>query len=153
MHAAPARPIPPIRWALLAVLGAGLLGTGTELLLLGHTEDWRQWIPLGLIGIALLAVLWHAAVRSRRSLRILQVTMVLCIVAGLLGFWWHYQGNVEWERESDPDLTGLPLFGAAMTGALPALAPGAMIQLGLLGLVYGFRHPCSRRTTTSFVEE
>jgi len=28
----------------------------------------------------------------------------------------------------------------------PALAPGAMIQLGLLGLVYTYRHPFIRQS-------
>jgi hypothetical protein len=38
-------------------------------------------------------------------------------------------------------MKGMDLLSKAMTGAAPALAPGAMIQLGLLGLVYTFRHP------------
>jgi len=30
------------------------------------------------------------------------------------------------------------LFREAMMGATPALAPGAMIQIGLIGLLYAF---------------
>jgi hypothetical protein len=38
-------------------------------------------------------------------------------------------------------MKGMDLFSKVMTGAAPALAPGAMVQLGLLGLIYTFRHP------------
>ena len=33
----------------------------------------------------------------------------------------------------DPALHGLDLFWSALRGATPALAPGAMAQLGLIG--------------------
>jgi hypothetical protein len=38
-------------------------------------------------------------------------------------------------------LAGWELFKEAMTGATPALAPGAMVQLGLIGLAWSYRHP------------
>jgi hypothetical protein len=38
-------------------------------------------------------------------------------------------------------LHGFELFRDAMMGATPALAPGSMTQLGLLGLIYAYRHP------------
>jgi hypothetical protein len=42
----------------------------------------------------------------------------------------------------DPSLSGWPLFVKVVTAkAPPALAPGVMVQLGLLGLVYTYRHP------------
>ena len=63
------------------------------------------------------------------------------VVSGLIGLWQHYQGNVEFEREMYPDLGGLELVVKALHGAFPALAPGTMIQLGLLGMAYTFRHP------------
>jgi hypothetical protein len=33
------------------------------------------------------------------------------------------------------------LFREALSGATPALAPGTMVQFGLLGLLYTYRHP------------
>ena len=36
-----------------------------------------------------------------------------------------------------------------LTGATPALAPGAMVQLGLIGLAYTFRHPALRSAATA----
>ena len=53
----------------------------------------------------------------------------------------HYRGNAEFELEMMPALGGLDLFWKSMQGATPALAPGAMVQIGLVGLAYCFRHP------------
>jgi hypothetical protein len=67
--------------------------------------------------------------------------MVLSMVAGLVGLLLHYKGNVEFELEMYPDLSGWKLFKDSMMGATPALAPGAMLQIGLVGLAWTFRHP------------
>jgi hypothetical protein len=67
--------------------------------------------------------------------------MLLFAAAGLAGLFFHYQGNVEFERERNPDKRGFALFAAAMTGATPALAPGTMVLLGSIGLLYAYRHP------------
>jgi len=40
-----------------------------------------------------------------------------------------------------PSMAGLELLVESLTGAMPALAPGTMAQLGLLGLLVCFRHP------------
>ena len=43
-----------MRGALLLLLTAGLIGIAAELLLLDHTEDLLQWIPLALVAVALV---------------------------------------------------------------------------------------------------
>jgi hypothetical protein len=54
----------------------------------------------------------------------------------------HFQVNMEFQLEMDPALAGMALFRTAILAkSPPALAPGAMIQLGLIGLAYTFRHP------------
>jgi hypothetical protein len=53
-----------------------------------------------------------------------------------VGTFLHYRGNVEFELELTPGIRGLALFREAITGATPALAPGAMIVVGLVGLAY-----------------
>jgi hypothetical protein len=63
------------------------------------------------------------------------------VVAGLVGLVLHFRGNLEFEREDDPSLRGLRLIWKALRGATPTLAPGALAQLGLLGLVWAHRHP------------
>ncbi len=130
-----------IRWFLMAILLMGLLGTGVELFLLEHTEGFWQWVPLFLIAIGVIVLCWGVLRPGRRNIRVLQGTMILFLLSGLVGFILHYQGNAEFELEMYPSLKGMELFGEAIRGATPTLAPGTMIQLGLLGLVYTYRHP------------
>lgn len=134
-----------LRPLLLAIVLLGLAGTGVELLLLGHTDGISQLAPVILTGVAILAVLWQFLGPDTRSLRTLQVVMLLCVVAGLTGIVLHYLGNREFELETYPELAGWALFRETMTGATPALAPAAMMHLGLLGLLYTFRHPLLAR--------
>jgi hypothetical protein len=67
--------------------------------------------------------------------------MVLSLASGFVGLLLHYRGNVEFELEMYPDLAGWKLFKDSMMGATPSLAPGAMMQIGLIGLAWTFRHP------------
>jgi hypothetical protein len=139
-----------IRWILLFVLLTGMLGTATELLFQRHFEDPSQLIPLTLIAAALSVTLWHLLRGGSGSLRVLQITMGFFIASGLLGMYLHYGANVEFQREVDPSLGGLDLFWAAMAAkAPPALAPGSMAQLGLIGLAYTYRHPAISRPPAS----
>jgi hypothetical protein len=130
-----------LRLLLLATFVVGAVGVGAELLLLEHFEDVWQFVPLVLVALALAVLGWSAATRGAASLRAFQGTMALFLVSGVVGVLLHYRGNVAFELEMAPALRGLALFKEAMMGATPALAPGAMIQLGLVGLAYTFRHP------------
>jgi hypothetical protein len=50
--------------------------------------------------------------------------------------------NVEFQRDIDPSMGELALMRKAIRAkSPPALAPGAMIQLGLIGLTSTYRHP------------
>ena len=135
-------PAETLRRLLMAILLLGLSGSGTELLLLQHHEDWKQWIPLGLIAGALLVLLWHALAAGRKSVRALQFVMSLFILAGLVGVALHFQSTLEFQREIDPSLEGWKLVLKALQAkAPPVLAPGVMMQLGLVGLAFTYRHP------------
>ncbi len=125
-----------VRQLLLATLALGLAGTEIELLLLGHVEGFWQLAPVVLIGIAIVLFGWLLAGHGRTSVRVFQAAMLLFLVSGLLGVWLHYQGNVEFELELHRTMAGFELFRAAMSGATPALAPGTMIVLGLVGITY-----------------
>lgn len=118
---------------LLAIFLFGLAGTTAELVLLEHYEDAKQLIPFGVIAIAVVCAAWYAARPTRASLRAFQGVLALLALSGLLGLALHYSGNVEFEKERDAALTGLPLIWASLTGATPALAPGALLLLGLIG--------------------
>ena len=128
-----------MRRALYGILVLGLLGTGVELLLLGHTDGAWQIAPLVLIGISLGTAGWRAFDRGTTSLWPFRAAMLLNAASGLVGTYLHYRGNVEFELEMSPGLGGFELFAEAMTGATPALAPGAMALLGLIGLAAELR--------------
>ncbi len=133
--------MPTLRYLILGVFLFGLVGTGAELILLEHTEDVWMWTPLALMGAAVLVLVLYGLLKSPRVLRGFQGVMLLFIVSGCLGLWFHYKGNVEFELEMYPSLGGFKLFWEALKGATPALAPGTMIQFGLLGLLYTYKHP------------
>jgi hypothetical protein len=123
----------PLRQMLLALVFLGAAGLLVELGLLEHFDSVTQWIPLALLVVVLGAT---GAVYVRRgpgTVRFFQGVMALCVVTGVIGVYLHY-------RE-------------AIRGATPALAPGALSQLGLLGLAYAFRHPALRAPITSLSEE
>lgn len=141
MSALSASPLRVVRRILLFTLVLGLVGVGIELLLLEHFEDTAQKVPLALIAVALLVLAWHAIHRSGAPVLALQGVMLVFIAAGAVGLTLHYQGNVEFELEMYPSRSGFELFREAMMGATPALAPGTMIQLGLIGLAYAYKHP------------
>jgi hypothetical protein len=126
---------------LLFILVLGIVGTGAELLLIGHYEDPWQIAPLGLFAAGLVAVAWLGVSRGPAGIRALQIVMALFVASGGLGVYLHYAGNIEFERELDPGLSGFALFKEAIRGATPALAPGTMVLLGLIGLVYTHEHP------------
>ena len=130
-----------LRGFLIAVFVLGVVGTGAELLLLGHFEDYRQLVPLTLFGLGLLLVGVRAVHGRAWGVRVFRALMVIYIVSGGLGIYFHIRSNVEFELEMYPSMGGWELVRESLTGALPALAPGTMIYLGLLGWAATFRHP------------
>ena len=68
--------------------------------------------------------------------------MLLYAGSAVIGVTLHYKANVALQHETRPDLKGLELVTNVITSAAPpALAPGLMLQLALLGLAYTYRHP------------
>ena len=125
-----------IRTTLLVALLLGIVGLGAELLLLEHTEDLWQYIPLILSGAALAVLVWGIAAPSTAAFQSFRILMLLFVLSGAVGVFLHVKGNIEFELEMYPDLTGLKLYWEALSGATPALAPGSMTLLGLVGWVY-----------------
>lgn len=139
-----------LRRIILAVFVLGVVGSCAELLLQGHDEDPKQFIPLVLFAVALAGLVWIAATGARLAFLAFRGTMALFIVAGLLGSWLHFQANREFQLEVDPSLAGWALLTEALQAkSPPALAPGVMVQLGLLGLAWTFKHPQLESTNPS----
>jgi hypothetical protein len=121
---------------LLLILLLGIIGTGTELLLIGHFEDRWQLAPLILFAAGIIVSIAQATRGGPALTTLLRLVMLLFIVSGGVGTMLHYTGNSEFEREMYPTIAGWELFRESMTGATPVLAPGTMTLLGLIGLVY-----------------
>ena len=130
------------RRVLLTILLLGIAGISLELWLMAHTEDAYQLIPLWLAAAGIVSAMVVAARPSIGTVRLFQAVMVLFLLSGIIGMVLHFQVNIEFQREMDAALSGLALYQKAILAkSPPALAPGAMIQLGLIGLAYTFRHP------------
>jgi hypothetical protein len=130
-----------MRPLILAVLFVGLFGMGAELLLLQHTGSVWELIPLVLIGLALVILTWHAITEHPASVRAVQGIMGLFLVAGVAGIALHYQSSMEFKLETNPSLSWLgAVLGCHVCENTASPGASAMIQLGLLGLVYSYQH-------------
>jgi hypothetical protein len=131
-----------LRGLMLALVAFGLVGLATELTFLEHYEELSMAIPFAAIVAALGAVAWLASSPGRTAVYVFRVVMALFVAVGALGVVLHYQGSLEFQVDMDPTATASQLFWKVMhMKAPPTLAPGAMVQLGLLGLLITYRHP------------
>jgi NO-binding membrane sensor protein with MHYT domain len=136
------------RW-ILAVLVLGLVSTGIDLLLMQHYGSALQLVPLAAIGLALAVLAWHAVTRNGTSIRVLRATMALFVVAGVAGAGLHFRGGAQFQLEVDPSQSRWQIFRKVMQGQTPpVLASGMIVQLGLLGLLYAYRHPAAEPPDT-----
>ena len=127
-----------LRQYVFAIIVVGIIGLLVELLLIEHTETGIQWIPLVVLFAGLASCIWLALRPGTASVRTFNAVMAIFVVSGLAGLYFHYAGNVEFALERDSTLSGARLAWKALRGATPALAPGALAQLGLLGLAYSY---------------
>ena len=137
-----------MRRGILLIFVLGTVGLGTELLLLDHFEEWRQQVPLVLLALGLVLLAARLLYRGAIILRLFRLTMLAFVLGGMVGLWFHLSSNMEFELEMHPTLSGLELLFKALSGAMPALAPGALVQLGLIGFLYTYHHPALIREQT-----
>lgn len=130
-----------IRAVLAAIFLFGSIGSGFELVLLEHVEGFWQSVPVVLIvvGVAALGVL--STRPGVATVRAFQAAMWLFVASGVVGVVMHYQVNVAFELELNPDAAGWDLLWESLKGATPSLAPGTMTLLGTIGLAYTYHHP------------
>lgn len=112
------------------------VGVFMELILIEHYEDPKQLIPVVFIPLSLLFFVLTYFFPGKWIKRITTTIMSLCALAGLLGIFFHLQGNFEFEKEMYPTMSPGNLFVKSLKGATPLLAPGSLIGFGLLGVFY-----------------
>ena len=131
-----------LRQLLLALLLFGLAGIAVELLLLRHYEDAWMLVPFVVSAHAAVATLVRFMRPMAASVQWLRAAMLLLLAAGTAGVWLHYAGGLEFQADVDPTLSRSQLFWKVVhMQAPPALAPGALVQLGLLGLIATYKDP------------
>jgi hypothetical protein len=136
-----------LRRLLLLIVLLGAVGLAAELVLLEHYDEWTQWLPLAVLALVIAAAsaLW---LRPRRAtIQAFRAVMAIALATGILGLVLHFDGNRAFELEMDGALRGWPLTWLALRGATPTLAPGALVQLALIGLALTWRHPASNHET------
>jgi hypothetical protein len=131
-----------LRSLLLALHLSGDRRPDDRAVLLNPFRNAWQLVPLVLLAQGASAVVWQLLAPTAISTRYFQLTMALMAVAGVAGIVLHYRGNLEFQLEIDATQSSWDLFRkSSHAKAPPALGARRMTQLGLLGLVYTFRHP------------
>jgi hypothetical protein len=130
-----------VRASLLGIVLFGLVGMIVELVFLRHTEGALEILPIALMLAALAVLIWNALRKTEVSRGILLTIMAGLVVSGLVGVWLHYDANVGYERDSNPGAATEEVYRKAVMGATPTLAPGAMIELGLIGMLFALLRP------------
>src|SRR4051812_10243178 len=106
-----------LRQLILALVVFGIVGLEIELALLRHAESFSQWLPhvALLIGLVVTVAVYFRP--QPGVLRVFQALMVLYLIVGALGVYFHVKGNIEFALERDPSLSGLRLLWKALRGA------------------------------------
>ena len=136
-----ADPLARIRSLLLGLVLLGTSGLLLDLITLEHTDGFAQWVPIPLLVAAILTAVASWLRPSHRTIQLHRAAMAVLLALGVVGLYLHFRGNLLFELEIEPDTRGLGLYWEALRGAVPSLAPGALIELALLGLVQTYRHP------------
>lgn len=111
-------------------------GSLIELYLIDHFEDTEQLIPIISIAFSLLSMVLIVFRNTPLAMFIFRVSLILLVISGMVGIFLHLQINYEFEKEMRPDAETGYLLKESMSGALPALAPGSLFVLALIGYIY-----------------
>ncbi|WP_138431081.1 hypothetical protein [Fodinibius saliphilus] len=130
-----------LRQFLLLIVAAIFIGTAFELILLGHTEESKQWTPFlaSFVGLVIVGWVWKSA--SENSLKTLRWVMGGICLVSFLGMYYHFSGNFMFTLEINPSMTWTEAIWPAMTGSYPFLAPGILFIAGILGIAATYQHP------------
>ncbi len=119
-----------LTWLAVVVIA----GAVAELVMAKHWEEPVQLVPFVLCAAALAAI---AAVRARPSgptVRAFWVALTVVPTVSAFGAWEHVQANGGFMLDRNPDLSGVSLLVAMLTGRAPVGAPGVMALAAVLAL-------------------
>ena len=118
------------------ILLIALLGLSGELSLIGHYETGWQVAPLIFTTLFSILLIFPHSKETNFLFKVIQGLSVILILLGVVGVLLHLKNNFEFEREMYPNESISLLLERSITGALPTLAPGTLIPIGLSGLLY-----------------
>ncbi|MBC6409910.1 MAG: hypothetical protein GDA42_05545 [Ekhidna sp.] len=104
------------------------VGLFLELLLIGHYESFWQLFPLISLGLGLVSLF-----PGFNLLLPVKFFYLVTIVSGVVGIFLHLKSNWEFEFEMYDGIGMMELTTKSFSGALPVLAPGTLIPVGLMG--------------------
>ena len=133
-----------LRRFLLFLSVLALVTTLVELWLQNHDQELLQWLPWGLSGLGLLALIFALVRPNRLSLYLLRGVMAVVGLGSLVGITVHLLRNIEFQQDIHPTQTFSDYFVAALKGAAPLLAPGALLFAALIALAATYHHPALR---------
>jgi predicted CDP-diglyceride synthetase/phosphatidate cytidylyltransferase len=136
-----------LRRFLLMLSVALFSGALIELWLVGHTEDWIQWLPFALSIAGVAIVLWMMFRPDKRSVKALRLCMILVALGSLFGIYQHVTGNIAFERELQPNASAAQLISRGLQGGNPLLAPGILGIAALLALSATYRYEITTDAT------
>src|SRR6185295_17611821 len=111
-----------------------------------HYQDYWQMIPLALFGVGAITLIGHVAVENPVTLRAFQAAMLLLMLGGGAGIVFHAQASAGFHGELDWQNQRWHALDVVLHSKVPpSLAPGALVQMGLIGLAATYRHPASQR--------
>jgi hypothetical protein len=139
------RLVASFRQFLLWLAMALCLGIVAELLLTGHYKEPIQLVPIALCALAIAPILVVLFRPGRQTIWALRILMLVIAVAGLLGMVEHITGNLAFAREVNATKANAAPLQTALTGANPALAPGALGVTALVALAATYWHPALQK--------
>lgn len=101
-----------------------------ELILIGHYSSFWQYIPIVVLCLGLLSLFKFGG-----SLYVGKAIYCLIMISGILGVYLHIKNNWQFELEMYPAMGVGLLIKKSLTGALPVLAPGTLVPIGLMGFL------------------
>lgn len=122
--------------AVLFIFMVNVLGLLAELFLLGHYESPLQQSPFYFMVLSSASLALAGFVAATWAKRLAQAVLLGTLVLGIAGIYFHFDENAAFELEMYPKMGGTELIWESLTGATPVLAPGAIVGLALIGLLY-----------------
>lgn len=136
----PAEVLQQLRSFLLVLAICLFAGALVELWLVGHTEDWIQWIPFVLAIAGSMAALIALFRISAATVRLLRIGMAVIVLGTLFGIYQHIAGNIAFAREVDRSASTKKLIWQGLGGGNPLLAPGVLAVAAVIALCATYRY-------------